>query len=236
MNLSVARIAMLLAGTVGLVSSEEVPITTKTSYLDILERITERTASLQSWSADFRQVRIASLLKDPVLSTGKMHVLQPGHLRWDQESPVKSVMTINEQKVMVYMPDKKAARTYELFKQFSPQHIFIPGPEWMKRFKKYFGGEVSEVTESSVTLKVVPIKKRLKKNLKSVTIQANRHTWLMELVKVERTEEDYVRVYLSSHDVANNLTLPFFEYQPPAGTEIKKVDEVEDLFADIMGE
>ncbi len=77
MNFLDARFVLLLAGTLGLVSSEEIPITKETSHLDILERITERTASLKSWSADFRQVRMASLLKDPVLSTGKMHVLQP---------------------------------------------------------------------------------------------------------------------------------------------------------------
>ena len=120
-------------------------------------------------------------------------------------------------------------------KRFSPQHIFIPGPKWLKRIRKYFEGEVTEVTETSVTLTIVPKKKRLKKVLKSVTIQANRRTWLMELIKVERTDEDYVKVYLSKHDIANNLTPPFFEYQPPAGTEIKTVDEVEELFADLVG-
>jgi outer membrane lipoprotein-sorting protein len=235
MNLLDARFLLLLVGPVSLISSEEVPITLKTSHIEIMERISERTASLKSWSADFRQVRMASLLIDPVLSTGKMHVLQPGHLRWDQNSPTHSVMTFNEQKVMVYMPDKKIARTYEMSKRFSPQHIFIPGPKWLKRIRKYFEGEVTEVTETSVTLTIVPKKKRLKKVLKSVTIQANRRTWLMELIKVERTDEDYVKVYLSKHDIANNLTPPFFEYQPPAGTEIKTVDEVEELFADLVG-
>jgi outer membrane lipoprotein-sorting protein len=235
MNVLDARFVLLLAISVSRISSEEVPITLKTSHLEVMERISERTASLQSWSADFRQVRMASLLKDPVLSTGKLHVLQPGRLRWDQYSPAKSVMTFNDQKVLVYTPDKKIAHSYSLSKRFSPQHIFIPGPEWLKRIKKYFDGEVTEVTETSVTLKVVPKKKRLKKVLSSVTIQANRRTWLMELIKVERTEEDYVKVYLSKHDLANNLTPPFFEYQPPAGTEIKKVEEVEDLFADIVG-
>ena len=235
MNFLDARFVLLLAGTLGLVSSEEIPITKETCHLDILERITERTASLKSWSADFRQVRMASLLKDPVLSTGKMHVLQPGRLRWDQDSPVQSVMTVNDKKVFVYLPGKKAARTYEMSKRFSPQHIFIPGPDWMKRIRKYFEGEVIEVTDKSVTVSIVPKKKRLKKVLKSATIQANRHTWLMELVKVERTDEDYVKVYLSKHAIANELTPPFFEYQPPAGTEIKEVDEVEDLFADIVG-
>jgi outer membrane lipoprotein-sorting protein len=197
-------------------------------------RYAERTASLGSWSADYKQVRVLSAFETPVVSTGRLHVLHPGRIRWDQESPSKAVMTINGRKGLICPRDGSKATEFELGKDWSPEKLLAPDKKWTGRTPKTFDMRITDSKPDSVSVQLTPRKELLKKTLKSVDLTFSRGNWMLLGVRIEKPGGEYVRIELTKHDLAPSLPAPFFEFVPPEGTEVTVLEELPDFLVEFV--
>jgi outer membrane lipoprotein-sorting protein len=197
-------------------------------------RYAERTASLGSWSADYRQLRVLSAFETPVVSTGRLHVLHPSRIRWDQGSPGKAVMTVNGRKGLICPRDGLKATEFELGKDWSPEKLLAPDKKWAERTVKTFDMRLTDSKPDSVSVQLVPRKEALKKALKAVDLTFGRDNWMLLGARIEKPGGEYVRIELTKHDLAPSLTAPFFEFVPPEGTEVTVLKELPDFLVELV--
>jgi len=73
----------------------------------------EVQTNLQSWSGDFTQTRILTVLNQPLLSPGKVWV-QRGEFRWELGNPVQTVVLRTPDQLLILYPRLKRAEKYPL--------------------------------------------------------------------------------------------------------------------------
>jgi len=65
---------------------------------DFLEKVEASSASINSFSCDFTQVRYLTIFPKPVKFTGRLSLVRPDKLRWEFFAPLASVIVLNGQK------------------------------------------------------------------------------------------------------------------------------------------
>jgi len=73
----------------------------------------EVQTNLQSWSGDFTQTRVLTVLNQPLISTGKVWVKR-GEFRWELGNPVQTVVLRQPDQLVIIYPRLKRAEKYPL--------------------------------------------------------------------------------------------------------------------------
>jgi outer membrane lipoprotein-sorting protein len=70
--------------------------------------------NIQTWSADFVQIRTLKALTQPLTANGHVWFAAPGRFRWEINAPTKSIALRQESKLWVIYPTVKRAEIYAL--------------------------------------------------------------------------------------------------------------------------
>ena len=73
----------------------------------VIQKIQNRYERTRDLQADFRQTTMIEGFETPILSRGRMYIKKPGRLRWDYLDPTVEEIYVNENKVMIYVPEHK---------------------------------------------------------------------------------------------------------------------------------
>jgi len=198
-------------------------------------RFAERSASIKTWSADYRQIRVLSAFENPILSNGKLHVLYPCRLRWERESPNKAVITVNGRDALIHVRESRKARKFAFPEHWSPEKLLSPNVEWKKRTTELFEVKMMDSKQDRVAIRLTPREKELKLTVKSVNLTVSRANWTLLSLRIEKPSGEYVRIEFTEHEIGPALTRPFFEFVPPEGSEITTLEEAPDFFAELAG-
>lgn len=78
-----------------------------------LERLDARVAKINDLTADFVERKYTTLLKKPLVSSGRIRV-RGDFARWDTIKPFKTVMLVGGGEVRIYYPDRRVEEVFQL--------------------------------------------------------------------------------------------------------------------------
>ncbi len=91
-------------------ASEAVPAT-------VLSRFLAGQTNVQTWSADFVQVRTLKALTQPLRTPGHLWFAAPNRFRWELGRPAQTIAVRREHEMLVLYPRLKRAERYSLAKE-----------------------------------------------------------------------------------------------------------------------
>jgi outer membrane lipoprotein carrier protein len=105
-------LAFALGGTMpGLdrVLATDEPVDEKANHevAEIVKKIQARYEKTKDLQADFTQKTRIEGFATPVLSSGRVYIKKPGHLRWDYREPSVEEIYVNKDDVRMYVPEHK---------------------------------------------------------------------------------------------------------------------------------
>ncbi len=76
---------------------------------DALDQWIATQAGMRAWSADFRQTRLLTVLKEPLISQGRVWFAEPNRFRWELGDPPQTVAVRGTNELVVLYPRLKRA-------------------------------------------------------------------------------------------------------------------------------
>jgi outer membrane lipoprotein-sorting protein len=127
--------------------------------------ITESAADLRTISADFTQEKYSSMLKEPLVSTGRFIYEKPDRIYWETDKPSQSGFTVNGDKARRWGSDRSAAETFDAQKEPLVRAIVEQVSAWARADfpwleKRY---RISVTANMPTVLKLYPLSSQEKK-------------------------------------------------------------------------
>jgi outer membrane lipoprotein carrier protein len=82
------------------------------SARDIVTKVEQTLASLQSFQADFEQTYYSTTVSNPLKEKGRVYLKKPDEMRWEYQDPEKKVIVFKEGLLLTFMPEDN-----QLFRQ-----------------------------------------------------------------------------------------------------------------------
>jgi outer membrane lipoprotein carrier protein len=79
----------------------------KQEVAEIVKKVQARYEKIKDLQADFTQKTRIEGFTTPVLSSGRVYIKKPGHLRWDYREPSIEEIYVNKDDVRMYVPEHK---------------------------------------------------------------------------------------------------------------------------------
>jgi outer membrane lipoprotein-sorting protein len=80
----------------------------------IVDHFKKAQDAIADFTADIRQVKIASLSKEPVVARGRMRFKRPNQIWVEMYPPYPNVTVLNKGVLLIYFPDEKVAQRYQV--------------------------------------------------------------------------------------------------------------------------
>jgi len=190
-----------------------------------LSAIDRRADGVRDLTADFTEEKFTVLLKEPMVSKGRVRVLG-SRTRWDTTSPRRTTMFTDERDVVLYFPEREAAEVYPIDRRLQPL-VVSPIPR-VATLRKHF--ELKEISDDDsgdasrrhLLLELAPTSDTLAEHIDDVRVRIDTRLGLADRVEVIDAEGDRTvitfsnlrtNVGLSEQEVARDL---------PEGTEITR--------------
>jgi outer membrane lipoprotein-sorting protein len=144
----------------------------KDARSEAFAHIAASAASLKTISADFTQERYVSMLKEPLVSTGRFVYEKPDRLYWETGKPSPSGFTVNGDKARRWGSDRNATETFDVQKEPFVKAIVEQVSAWARADFPWLEKRYRiSVTESAPTvLKLYPLASQEKKYIARIQI------------------------------------------------------------------
>lgn len=120
----------------------------------IVERVQAVYDEVSDFRASFRQEYANAALGDTDSSSGVMHFLKPGHMRWDYSAPVARYFIIDGESLWIYEPTEAQYYTQPLDDSDLPTALrFLMG---RGEFSQEFDITTLENSQGRIVLELVP--------------------------------------------------------------------------------
>jgi len=213
-KISPLLLALILIGT-----NAQAQSLSETDVKNLLARIAERRATAPDVHADFREQKTLHLMKQPIVSSGRIWFHAPNKFRREVVGNSPSVTVSNGGDLWIYYPNFKSAEHYSLGKH-SPADVVIAAINTalnLENVEKTFHVTGAKI-DNGYALQLLPRSTSVKRMFQKFDLKLN-----SDLV-AERTEmtqpngDQVVTTY--SNQTRATIPATTFEFTPPPGTQI----------------
>lgn len=138
---------------------------------EMIEKISQATALMNTMQCDFEQTKYLSFLDDKMVSTGKMYYKQDSLLRWEYQNPYAYIFILNGTNVVMESAQKKDIvdiKNNRLFQEISKIMMNSVTGKNLTNNKDF---KVSLFTQGDKWLaKLIPQKKEMKQMFSTITL------------------------------------------------------------------
>jgi outer membrane lipoprotein-sorting protein len=186
-----------------------------------LEQMTKAQAGVRTLTAQFEQIKVSHLLKEPSRSRGVFYYQAPEQVRWEYQEPRPVVVLITARAMVTYRPQEKVAEKVELGRQQRKVFAFLSASEPIASLSRHFSFTLRDPGgEEPFTLVLTPVTHQIKKRIQMVELLVDRKSFLPTKVSYKEADGD-VTTYLFSHIVVNGeLPEGLFALDLPAGVRV----------------
>ncbi len=167
--------------------------------------IKKTAGTINSISADFTQKKMLKILSKPLISKGKLYYQKPSSLRWEYESPVKSILLMHGSTVKRYI--------WHNGKMIEDSSAQIQSMQVvMNEISGWFRGDFESTKTFTATVKpgrmieLVPKEKGLVKIIQKISVKLSTKPGVIERVTI--TEGPDSLTVLEFTAVSLNKTIP----------------------------
>ncbi|MBV9492374.1 MAG: outer membrane lipoprotein carrier protein LolA [Verrucomicrobia bacterium] len=186
---------------------------------DLVNRLQALHESNSSLQANFREERRMAMLKDPVMTQGKIWFTMPDKIRREIGGNTPSTTVINGRKMVIFYPKFKEAEVYDLEKRpmLKDSLQALTAGLNFRQVSTYYNIEGSkEGNDYQVIL--TPKTAAIRKIVRSVTLTMDRNLTPQHVVFESARGE---KVSVTYSDVRRDpVPESFFQFSPPPGTNV----------------
>jgi outer membrane lipoprotein-sorting protein len=185
----------------------------KDNKFKIFAQIAEGASTVRSLSSDFIQERVLSMLKEPLISTGKFAFEKPDLLYWEVLKPSPMRFVVQGEKARRWSGDSKVPEVLEIEQEPMIKAIVEQVFGWARAdfnwLEKRYRITVNQ--ESPYALKLVPLSFQEKKFLSYITIVFSEDWTHVRSVELHEKSGDLTRLRFMNTLLNPALPKDFFE-------------------------
>lgn len=182
----------------------------------------ERQKRVGGLSAAVVQRKRDPLLKDVVVSRGKLSFRKPDSLRWEVESPEQRIVVMDGRTVTTYFPKRKEAERRDMQDDFGTRAalgLFESGiSPSLPKLERRFHVDLFR-SHDEVVLRLIPRSKMLSRSIASIRIHQDPVDGILRRIVVEGTRGDRTETTFSG--VTLNPDFPPGTFTLPLGAEVR---------------
>jgi outer membrane lipoprotein-sorting protein len=192
-----------------------------------LEAADAKAASVVDLIADFEQKKHTALLKEPMVSSGRLRV-RGSTVRWDTSMPRASVLWMDEREIRVYYP---LDASLEIYPVDEPLRRLTASPiPRLKPMQEQFDitamplSEIEGAAESTslFAIRLTPKGEALRKHVKEVRVLVDSGTGLTSRMEVVDPEGDRTLIAFTNTRANTGLAEKDLELKVPEGTKVSR--------------
>lgn len=184
------------------------------SLEELLERLDERAAQIKDLTARFIQEKHSILLRDPLVSKGRVWVLDD-NVKWETKEPRYSLLLVSSRAAKLYDPESKRLEVYPLSSGLAAI-IGTPLPRFL-RLKESFSIERAEPGKESeqVVLTLTPLNEELAEHIESITVWIDPKIPAATALEMVDPDGERTRITFSKIELDQGLSEEDFELELP---------------------
>jgi outer membrane lipoprotein carrier protein len=186
---------------------------------DLLARIRAKRAAAPQAQADFREEKMIRLMKNPILSTGRLWFEAPNKFRREVKGNAPSVTVSDGQQLWIYYPNFKSAEHYTLGRR-SPLDAAITAInaalnlENVENDFRITGNKI----DSGYELELLPRSPSMKRMFEKLNLRIDQELLAERTVMSQQNGDRIVTTY--ANQTRGPISASTFQFAPPPGTDI----------------
>jgi outer membrane lipoprotein carrier protein len=205
----------------------EAPSLSVTERLDrLVARIKIEQAAMKSLEAEFVQRKESALLLKPEESTGKFWYQAPDRVRWEFSAPNQTTVLIKADEMLTWFQDLKKAERVNVGKQADRILQFLSAGNSLETLQKYFTLSVAFPKDPNqpYRLELEPRFARIKKKLKSLTIELDRRGFFPSLLRYVEADGDKTEMRFHAVKLNQAIATERFVVELPKDVDVRVID------------
>ena len=198
------KILLILIATVCL---QTTVVAQQTKDEQAKQEISEVAAKLKTMKCDFIQTKQLKMLRENMVSKGKMYYQQGNKLRWEYESPYSYVFVLNDSKVVLKnnkRNDVIDVNQNKMFREIVRIMMNTVVGKCMTNDKDFKVSMAISPAEYVATM--TPLRKDLKQMFNTIVLHFNRHSKMVSQVELHEKNGDKTIIELKN--VQTNGAIP----------------------------
>lgn len=166
---------------------------------DVIAKINKSSAGIKSMNCSFTQTKYLSMLKDKMVSEGKMYYQQPGKLRWEYTDPYQYLFIFNGTKVYVANKSRKDiidTQSNKVFKEVARIMMSTVTGTALSNTSDFTVDVEDGKTVWQITL--LPKKKDLKKMFSKIILIFNKSNSMINEINLYENNNDRTNIKLKN--------------------------------------
>jgi outer membrane lipoprotein-sorting protein len=179
-------------------------------WADTWEGIVEKAGTISSVKADFIQEKHLKILSKPLISTGIFYYQSPGSLRWEYQTPIRSVLLMHKGKVERFMKGDQGVVRDSGVKLQAMQvvlqeiSLFLSG-----KFQDH--PDFNAALEPDFKISLIPKDPGLTKIIQRIELSLSDQPGVIRRVKIFESEESYTQLIFQNTRMNEKIEDPVFQ-------------------------
>jgi len=191
----------------------------------LIDRVVEAQQSMRSLEADFRQLKVSTLLLEPSSSRGKFAYLAPDMVRWDYVEPDPMVVVFNDDLLTTFHPQRSQAERVKISRRERRFVRVLAGTQPLDELTSQFSIQMTDPgAPERYLLTLKPTNRVLKRKLSSVVLEVDREMLLPVVVEYNEADGDSTRYEFSNLDVNGGVEPSYFHLELDGSIKVEEVD------------
>jgi len=185
-----------------------------------LKQLDEQSKKLEDLTAEFVEEKHTFLLKEPLVSKGRVRVLG-ARTRWDTTEPHVSTLYTDAKQVALYFPSRKTAEVYPVDRRLRPLIVSpIPRLDTLQRHFHIEQQSGDQTSKDLLLLKLTPKDPALTEFLDEVRVWIDLSVGLAKKVEMIDPDGDRTVIEFSNLRTNTGVTDADVTWNFPSGTRI----------------
>jgi outer membrane lipoprotein carrier protein len=189
---------------------------------DLLARIRAKRAAAPQAQADFREEKMIRLIKNPILSTGRLWFEAPNKFRREVKGNAPSLTVSDGQQLWIYYPNFKSAEHYALGRR-SPLDSVITAINAALNLENVetdfrITANKIEPPQAGYELELLPRSPSMNRMFEKLKLRIDKEL-LAERTEMSQPNGDRI-VTTYANQTRGPISASTFQFAPPPGTEI----------------
>ena len=177
----------------------------------LVSAIEKAHSQLSTLSANFTQEKTSSLLTDKVVQKGKLRYKSPKQLRWEYTSPKAMAVILTDGKVLLKTDKGNVNNPNKMLNEMGSLIINTINGSFLKENKDFKVTYYKNGNTGKITVKLVPINKRIKAYYSKMVIELDGKTHLADKVSMHEVNGDVTTITFSEKKSNTPISEDFFK-------------------------
>lgn len=184
--------------------------------------------NIQTWAADFLQIRTYKTLVQPLTSTGHISFAAPNNFRWELGKPAQTVAVRHDDEMTIIYPQRKRAERYSMGAAQSKEWksvlslLEVGFPRSQKELENQFNVQGLALTNGFHQLGLQPRAATARKLMPLINLYIDTNDFMLKSIELRFTDGSTMRSFFTN--AVPNAKLDSALFNPQLGPEFKVIE------------